>query len=158
MPADHASRRRALRALLAERDLDALLVTDLLNIRYLTGSPVPTRRCSSPRTTIRRGRTVICTDGRYATQVAAQVPDLRAEIARASARISSPPRPSGPASWGFESHVVTVDQHSAWDGLGSADLVRPAPGLVEELRMVKDDYEVGLLRAACAAADARWPS
>ncbi len=51
MAADHASRRAALRAVLADRGLDALLVTDLLNIRYLTGFTGPTLRCWSPPTT-----------------------------------------------------------------------------------------------------------
>ncbi len=32
-----AHRRAELRRLLAERELDALLVTDLVNVRYLTG-------------------------------------------------------------------------------------------------------------------------
>ncbi|MBW0094250.1 aminopeptidase P family N-terminal domain-containing protein, partial [Pseudonocardia sp. KRD-188] len=32
-----SDRRAALRALLPARDVDALLVTDLVNIRYLTG-------------------------------------------------------------------------------------------------------------------------
>ena len=33
----HASRRAALRGLLRAADVEALLVTDLVNIRYLTG-------------------------------------------------------------------------------------------------------------------------
>ncbi len=37
MPETHINRRAALRAELVDRGLDALLVTDLLNIRYLTG-------------------------------------------------------------------------------------------------------------------------
>ncbi|MGI9207020.1 MAG: aminopeptidase P family N-terminal domain-containing protein, partial [Rhodococcus sp. (in: high G+C Gram-positive bacteria)] len=115
MSADHASRRRALRALLAERDLDALLVTDLLNIRYLTGFTgsnaalvVATDDDSD------ESRTVISTDGRYVTQVAAQVPDLRADIARASAAHLVAAVTEPPATWGFESHVVTVDERFRW--------------------------------------------
>ena len=37
MPTLHAHRRDALRAQLREREVDALLVIDLLNVRYLTG-------------------------------------------------------------------------------------------------------------------------
>ncbi|MEO7077385.1 MAG: aminopeptidase P family N-terminal domain-containing protein, partial [Rhodococcus sp. (in: high G+C Gram-positive bacteria)] len=37
MPADFAARRSALRQSLIAKELDSLLVTDLLNIRYLTG-------------------------------------------------------------------------------------------------------------------------
>src|SRR2546430_2070903 len=37
MPETHARRRAALQDQLRERDLDALLIVDLLNVRYLTG-------------------------------------------------------------------------------------------------------------------------
>ena len=37
MPESHARRRDALRELLRAREVDAALVTDLLNVRYLTG-------------------------------------------------------------------------------------------------------------------------
>ena len=54
---------------------------------------------------------------------------------------------------GFESHHVTVDELDALaDAAGDVELVR-APGLIEELRIVKDDTEVEALRMACAAAD-----
>ncbi|WP_072688824.1 M24 family metallopeptidase [Rhodococcus marinonascens] len=154
MPADHGSRRAALRAALASRDLDALLVTNLTNIRYLTGFTGSNAALLVDATDDEGGeeRTVICTDGRYLTQVGEQVPDLRAEIARASAAtlIKSLPTASAVA---LESHVVTVDEFAAWSLLAPDARLDPVPGLVEELRMVKDEHEVGLLRAACAAAD-----
>lgn len=137
-------------------DLDAMLVTDLLNIRYLTGFTGSNAALivSAHDSPDREDNTVVCTDGRYLTQVAEQVPDLRAVIDRSSAAylLSSDMTPR-PGSVGFESHVVTVDQHRAWSDIEpQATLVR-APGLVEELRMVKDEHEVGLLRDACRAAD-----
>lgn len=138
------------------KDLDSLLVTDLLNIRYLTGftgsnAALIVSAHDAPGNEV---GTVVCTDGRYLTQVAEQVPDLRAVIDRASAsfllRSDIAPRS---AAIGFESHVVTVEQHLAWTDIDPAvNLVR-SPGLVEELRMVKDEHEVALLRDACRAAD-----
>lgn len=137
-------------------DLAAILVTDLLNIRYLTGFTGSNAALivSAGDSRGNEDNTVICTDGRYVTQIGEQVPDLRAVIDRSSAsyllRSDVTPR-SAPV--GFESHVVTVDQHRAWTALDDGpDLVR-APGLVEELRMVKDEHEVALLRDACRAAD-----
>ncbi|MEE2035028.1 M24 family metallopeptidase, partial [Rhodococcus chondri] len=154
MPVDHASRRSALRRLLADRDLDALLVTDLLNIRYLTGFTGSNAALLVSTDDDRdESRTLVCTDGRYLTQVAEQVPDLRAEIARAAAAHLITTAGARTATWGFESHVVTVDERSRWDRLDSAVRFTPTPGLVEQLRMVKDEHEVELLRAACAAAD-----
>lgn len=85
---DYAARRGALRSLLVENEVDALLVTDLVNIRYLTGFTGSNAALLVHSWDMRNAeeRTVIGTDGRYLTQVAEQVPDLRAEIARATAR------------------------------------------------------------------------
>lgn len=152
MPADYATRRQSLRTLLADRGVDALLVTDLLNVRYLTGftgsnAALLIAVTDSPAA---EDNTVICTDGRYLTQVAEQVPDLRAEIDRASAgRLLDIARGE---ALGYESHVVTVDAHRRFVELFDGELVR-TPGVVEELRMVKDEHEVELLRSACGAAD-----
>ena len=155
---DHGSRRAALRTLLTDWGVEALLVTDLLNIRYLTGftgsnAALLVDARDEPGA---ESRTLICTDGRYLIQVGEQVPDLEAVIDRSSAghligRCAD--TDAGPVRLGFESHVVTVDELAAWQELApSLEMIR-APRLVERLRVVKDEHEVGLLRRACAAAD-----
>lgn len=151
-----AARRARLREVLRARDLDALLVTDLLNIRYLTGFTGSNAALlvSAADDAGAEDRTVICTDGRYLVQVAEQVPDLRAEIARASAtRLLEFAAAWGIGTLGFESHVVTFDQHAAWTAAAPAAALVRAPRLVEELREVKDEGEIELLRRACAVAD-----
>ena len=78
VPESHSRRRAALRALLQEAELEALLVTDLLNIRYLTGFTG-----SNAALLVHAGgeeHTVFCTDRRYTTQSAVEVPDLDAAI------------------------------------------------------------------------------
>ncbi|WP_067545384.1 M24 family metallopeptidase [Nocardia crassostreae] len=152
---DYALRRASLRNLLVENRVDALLVTDLINIRYLTGFTGSNAALLVYAWDISEDRTVICTDGRYITQVGEQIPDLRAEINRASARrVVEIAGEWQTGRVGFESHILTVEQHQAFTALGTVlDLV-PVAGLVEQLRMVKDDYEVGRLAAACDAADA----
>ena len=83
MPETHVRRRAALRSQLRERDLDALLVVDLRNVRYLTGFTG-----SNAALLVHAGdepdeaRTVFCTDGRYLTQSGRQVPDLERLIDR----------------------------------------------------------------------------
>lgn len=152
---DYAARRAALRNLLVENGVDALLVTDLVNIRYLTGFTGSNAALLVYSWDTAEDRTVICTDGRYITQVGEQVPDLRAEIARASARrIVELAGEWQTGRVGFESHVVTVEEHHAFVEQGTGLELVPAPHLVEQLRLVKDAYEVDRLRAACAAADA----
>src|SRR5699024_7411646 len=61
----YTERRRKLAARLQERDLPGLLVTDLKNVRYLTGFS------GSNAVYFQRpdGQGVLGTDGRYATQV-----------------------------------------------------------------------------------------
>ncbi|MEV2226630.1 Xaa-Pro peptidase family protein [Nocardia vinacea] len=154
---DYAGRRSALRSLLVENEVDALLVTDLVNIRYLTGFTGSNAALLVTSWDIRNSeeRTVIGTDGRYLSQVAEQVPDLRAEIARATARRIV----ELAGEWqlgrvGYESHIVTVDQHRGFIEQKTGLEFVATPGLVEQLRMVKDAYEIEQLRAACAAGDA----
>ncbi len=143
----HARRRAALRAGLADAGLDALLVTDLPNLRYLSGF---TGSNGALLVTGDDEHSVLCTDGRYLTQSAEQAPDLPRLVERACAPALAH-RAAGRT--GFDSAHVTVDGHAQLrEAAPGLELVR-APGLVERLRMVKDDTEVAALRAACAAAD-----
>lgn len=157
MPETHVRRRAALRSLLRERDLDALLVVDLRNVRYLTGFTG-----SNAALLVHAGdepgaekHTMFCTDGRYLTQSAQQVPDLERIIDRPCAPALLVRAAAGTVyrRAGYESHRVTVDDlDTLTDAAGEIELAR-GPGLVEELRMVKDDTEIEALRMACAAAD-----
>jgi Xaa-Pro aminopeptidase len=132
--------------------LDAILVTRLVNVRYLSGFTG-----SNAALLIRADddTPVLATDGRYRTQAAQQVPDAEIVIERACGPFLAGRAASlGVRRLGFESHVVTVE---GFDSLakasGEAELVRAA-GMVEALREVKDAGEVALLRLACEAADA----
>lgn len=135
-----------------------MLVTDLLNIRYLTGF-TGSNAALLVHTADRSGSesgTVFCTDGRYQTQADEQVPDLEHVIDRASA-LTLAQRVGADGEHhrrlGFESQHVTVDGRDVLaEAAASCEFVR-TPGLVEELRLVKDENEIEALRMACAAAD-----
>ncbi|MDQ6656760.1 MAG: aminopeptidase P family protein [Actinomycetota bacterium] len=147
-----AARRAALRERVAQADLDALLVTELINIRYLTGF---TGSNAALLVGIDDGaaddRTVFCTDGRYDTQSARQLPELRrridrpcdvALIASASGRV------------GFEATAVSVAAHQALgDAVRKGAELVPTRGLVEQGRAVKDADEIAALAKACLVAD-----
>ncbi|CAM2934891.1 Xaa-Pro peptidase family protein [Saccharomonospora xinjiangensis] len=154
MPEIHAARRRALRQRIQDAELDALLVTDLRNIRYLTGFTG-----SNAALLVHEGGdedTVFCTDGRYTTQAEAQVPDLRRIIERPSALAlvaEADDRLGKGRAVGFESQHVSVEQHATFTDAAESVLLVRGPGLVERLREVKDDTEIAALRAACAVAD-----
>jgi Xaa-Pro aminopeptidase len=150
----YAQRRTAARARLQTAQLDALLVTSLVNVRYLTGFTGSNAALLLDVTG--DDGTLFCTDGRYTDQAAQEVPDLDHVIERVSAVALAARAAKEPMSYGctgYESHHVTVD---ARDALGAAahgiDLIR-APNLVEELRTVKDDVEIEALRMACAIGD-----
>lgn len=138
-----------LEQLLAERELDALLVTNLVNIRYLTGFTGSNGACIVGST----GHRVFMTDFRYVTQAAAQVdgsferaaggPDLLAEAAgRVAGRV------------GFEDDHLTVRQHERLAGQvrDGVELVA-AGGLAERLRAVKEPAELDAIRAAADLTD-----
>ncbi len=151
----YLSRRAALRDLLraAVPGVDALLVTDLINVRYLTGFTG-----SNAALLLHgdgEGASRFCTDGRYRTQAAEEVPDLPVLIERRSARaLAVAAAEGGVRALGFESDHVTVDAHGQLAAAVEGVTLHRASGLVQRLRAVKDAAEVAALHAACAAADA----
>lgn len=153
----HSQRRVRLAAALAAAGLDALLVSDLVNVRYLSGftgsnAALLVFAADAPVDT----GAVLATDARYRTQAARQAAGVEVVIERACGRhLTARAVADGALRVGFESHVVTVDGFDSLLGelSGSAELVR-ASGTVESLRKVKDAGEIALLRLACDAADA----
>jgi Xaa-Pro aminopeptidase len=152
----HSQRRHNLKAQIGASGLDAMLVTDLINVRYLSGfsgSNGALLVFADDRVPI------LATDGRYRTQAAEQAPDLEIAIERALGRyLVGQAADGGVRRLGFESNVVTVDGFDALTSEldergGETELVRAA-GTVEALREVKDAGELALLRLACEAADA----
>ena len=145
-----------MRTAIAANGLEAMLVTDLINVRYLsgfTGSNGALLVFADDR------GPVLATDGRYRTQAAEQAPDLEVAIERALGRhLIGRAADAGVGKLGFESNVVTVDGFDALtnelvDRNAATELVRAA-GTVEALREIKDDGELALLRLACEKADA----
>ncbi|MGY1616320.1 M24 family metallopeptidase [Geodermatophilus sp. SYSU D00691] len=152
-----AQRRDVLRATAAERGLDAVLVTNLLNVRYLTGFTG-----SNGALLVRTdGADVFGTDGRYTTQAGTQVPDVELLVDRATvAGLATEAVRRGAGRIGYESHDLTVDGLAALEKvLAEAAGGGPLPELasirraVEAQRAVKDDAEIESLRRACAVAD-----
>ena len=145
-----AQRLDRLRELLAEHDLDALLVTTLVNVRYLTGF---TGSAGEVLVTRDRDRDLFVTDGRYDAQSQVQVPDVRRLIVPPPTWLADALRQD--ERLGLEAHTVSWQRARTVADQVAAD-VTAAPRLVEQLRIIKDEQEVAALRAACAAGDAAW--
>jgi Xaa-Pro aminopeptidase len=151
---DVAGRAGRLRRLFADAGIDALLVTSLPNVRYLTGFTG-----SSAMVLVTGDALAFTTDGRYRTQAGEQLAlsqvDAHVEIgATVSAQRDALAAMLPPASrLGLEAHVVTwAQQRDLERALAGHELV-PTDGLVERLRRVKEPGEVARIRAACAIAD-----
>jgi Xaa-Pro aminopeptidase len=151
------ARRDALRRAAGERGLDAVLVTNLLNVRYLTGFTG-----SNGVLLVRSdGADLFGTDGRYTTQAATEVPDVEVLVDRATvAAIAREAVRRGAERLGYESHDLTVDGLAQLEKVladaaagGSVPELASVRRAVEALRAIKDEDEIESLRRACAVAD-----
>jgi Xaa-Pro aminopeptidase len=136
-------------------DVDALLVTKLVNIRYLTGFTG-----SAALLLVLPDELLFVTDGRYRDQAAEQ---LAAAGVDATIRIGLTMEgqaeilgtaASGVGRLGLEAHSVTWAQQRAMAATWFpfvAELV-PTENVVESLRIVKDEGEVARIEAAATIA------
>lgn len=132
----HEQRVQKLQALLVESGHSGLVVTDLVNIRYLTGFTGSHAVLLVPAA----GECTFFTDGRYIDQARLQVAIEQQEISRNLLAAVASRELEG---WTAETHAITVDD---WRALGTL----PAAGnLVESLRLIKDEPEIEALTQAC---------
>jgi len=153
---DWAGRAERLGELVAEGGLDLLLVTNLLNVRYLTGF-----RGTNAAILIGPGRRAFVTDFRYIERAEREIADYdivrgRDDLLETVAGLA---REWDARRVGFEDWHMTVRAHGKLtQHLGDAVEPDPASGLVERLRAVKDEDELATIRDAAALADEvyRW--
>jgi len=135
---------------LRERGLDALLVTNIVNIRYLTGFTGTNALCL-----VGDGLRAFLTDFRYVEQAEHEVSgfdrvqgkrDLLGDLRDLLA-------PAGARRVGFEDHDVSVHRHGRLrSALPDSVELESAGQLVEGLREVKDEKEIAAIRAAAELA------
>ncbi len=131
-------------------EIDALLVADAVNLRYLTGFTG-----SNGLAVVGPGVRRFVTDFRYVEQAAAEVPDFDRERGpRDLLDALREPWPEGGVRLGFDDAHVSVRTHRRLRDLlpDRVELV-PAAGLVERVRAVKEPGEIDTLRAAARIAD-----
>jgi Xaa-Pro aminopeptidase len=145
-----AARADRLVALLEERELDCLLVTNLVNVRYLTGFTGTNGACI-----VSPGERLFLTDFRYVEQAKEQVPDFERVEGGRDLLGDLAARLHGRA--GFDDAQVSVRMHRRLgEKVGEGVELVPAAGLVERLRAVKDDSELRAMRSAVEIADAAY--
>jgi Xaa-Pro aminopeptidase len=148
---DHQLRRERVAARLPVLGVEALLVTRLPNVRYLTGFTGSNAQLVVGETT-----SVFLTDGRYTEQSRREVPDLerRTSVSSQDARsdVAEACSALGARRVGFESGAVT---YRSWQRLSEIEGIELVPlgEEIEQLRWSKDPEEIRALTAAQAATD-----
>ena len=137
---------------LAGAGVDSVLVTNLVNVRYLTGYTG-----SNGLALVGENIRAFVTDFRYVEQAEAEV-DPSFQRLRASVDLLEATKDAlgqGEVRLGFEADHVSVREHERLRELlpERVELIG-VRGLVEGLRAVKDPGEVAAIRAATALADA----
>jgi Xaa-Pro aminopeptidase len=153
-----AERVARLQAGLAERELDALLVSTLLDVRYLTGftGSHGMALVVAEEAGTRIGRHRFLTDFRYSTQSAEQVPEVfdRAIVPGELLEAVGATLAESGGRLGFDEGHLTVKAHRRLgELLGTRWELVPFTGAVERLRAVKEAGEIVRIRAAAHLAD-----
>ena len=144
-----SNRRRKLASELAGQRIDAVVVTHLTHVRYLSGFSG-----SNGGLLLRKDLSALmATDGRYTTQIAEEVPDLEAVLGRdVGPHLLS--TLEGELRVGYEADYVSVSQlerlkKAAPDGV----TLVPVSGVIEKIRLVKDPIELEKLEEIAALAN-----
>lgn len=150
---DVAGRLPRLRERLDDAGCDALLVTKMENLRYLTGFTG-----SAGMLLVEPSSALLVTDGRYGDQAAAQVAaagvGLELEVSAAQGQLDAlAAAAAGFGRVGLEASSVTWSLQQRLAALFERSSVVATRGLVEALRVVKDAGELARIEAACDVAD-----
>ena len=153
---DFAARIDKVRNLFEQRGLDGLIIESPSNRKWISGFTG-----TSGVAVITKDAKYFVTDSRYWEQVKVECPDF--ELVEAFGAVSSLSveflMSFTNAQLGFESDHVTVDQINNWrssleqSSNAAFPKLRSVSGLIEELRMVKDDEEVRALSRAVELGD-----
>lgn len=147
---DHGLRRARLVTRLDERGLDALIVTRLPNVRYLTGFTG-----SNGQVVVGRAGAVFLTDGRYEQQATREVPALerRVYLDERAKHLIAACADLGVERAGFEREGHSYGDWERLAGAAGAIELVPTGGEVESLRASKDAQEIRAIERAQEAAD-----
>lgn len=149
---DHALRRKRLTDAMADASADAMLVTRLPNVRYLSGYTG-----SNGQLLLSNGDARFFTDSRYEEQSKKEVPDLERILYAGEFVPALRDALSGVRRLAFESSGVTFKTYQQLCELDGVELV-PLDDAVERLRWSKDDEEISFIERAQRITDEAFDS
>ena len=142
---DHGVRQKRLAAGFKALEVDALLVTHMPNVRYLTGVT------GSAGALLLSAKPVFTTDGRYREQASAQVERARVVVGKGSALAGAIEeiRKARIRRLGIEAeHMTVATRRILARELGRKVQLIETSSAVEKLRLIKDRDEIRLIREA----------
>ena len=151
---NYISRQKQLATLLRRGGFDALLVTHLPNVLYLCGF-TGTAGVLLFQVSDRAHKATFYTDGRYDQQAHAEVKSAKVVVGKkaAFADACEGAQKAKVRTLGFEADHLS---YSAYKQIGMTvrgkTRLKPAAGLVEQLRLIKDADEIGQIRASVLLA------
>lgn len=145
-----------IRQVLHEQQLDALMITNAVNRRYLSGFTG-----SAGVLLIMTDHAVLMSDFRYEAQAKIEAPNYEFRLlvneAAFTKQLPDLIQEFGIQKLGFEAATVSVAQFSGWrkelEAVNSPVQLLETQGLVEQLRRIKDSTEIDTLRRAIAIGD-----
>ncbi|MEQ8208334.1 MAG: Xaa-Pro peptidase family protein [Lacipirellulaceae bacterium] len=148
---NHAPRRNKLRRRLKKEGLDALLITNFVNVTYLTGFTG-----DDSYLLVTSDHDIVISDPRYTQQLETECPDVELQIRQPGEKIlddlAKIVKKHKAAKLGFEASSLTIATHAAIEKALPKVSLEPTEGWVEELRMIKDRDEINATRRACEMA------
>lgn len=148
------SRLERVRAAIALARADAFIVTDTLNIAYVSGFVG-----TAAHLLISSSEAILITDSRYTLAAAQEAPEFTVVLCAGSGgyaeRLASvvAERPAL-QTVAFEKNNVTYGQWQTWCGLfPESAVLTPAADLIETLRQIKDAGEIAAIRWAVTVAE-----
>ncbi|WP_096550961.1 M24 family metallopeptidase [Ureibacillus thermosphaericus] len=141
-----------LRKELESHHVDALLITNPYNRRYMTGFTG-----SSGAALVTKNDAVFITDFRYTEQANHQVKEFRIIQQEGSIlkEVEKLVDECKIKTLGFERDTVTYGEYESFQNLLNVELV-PLSGLIEKIRLIKTDEEIKIIKVACEIADAAF--
>lgn len=148
----YAARRDKLRKLLRKANADALLVTSFVNVTYLTGFTG-----DDSYLIVYGDGEVLVTDPRYSEQLETECPDLALEVRMPGVKmlegIERALKSTKVERLGVEADSITLSLCDEIAAKLTKVAVVATKGLVENLRMIKDKYELDEIRRAVWQAE-----
>ncbi|MFZ3580441.1 M24 family metallopeptidase [Virgibacillus sp. DJP39] len=138
-----------LRAALSSNELDAIIVTNPYNRRYITGFTG-----TAGVAIISKNDTLFLTDFRYTEQANEQATEFTIVEHKKSIveEISNQLDKLDVSRVGFEKDHMTFATYEIYNKTIQKDLI-PVSGLVEKIRLIKNNEEITILKAAAKIAD-----